>query len=355
MQSRSTQTLFRPFQIRDVSLPNRIAMAPMTRSFSPDGIPGTDVAAYYRKRAEGGVGLIITEGVFIPHASAGFDSRVPHLYGEAALAGWRGVASEVHAANGHIFAQLWHTGTQASGTPPEGVHPIGTTMSIPEIEAVVEAYGEAAANAQAVGFDGVELHGAHGYLIDQFFWEHTNRRTDMYGGSLVARTRFATAVIEEVRRRVGPAFPICMRFSQFKIDDFGAQLAKNASELDRFLSPMVAAGIDVFHASMRRFWEPAFASSSLTLAGWTKKLTGLPTIAVGSVTLGTDMMTSFGTDEPAASTDMNALLDCMDRDEFDMIAIGRALIANPTWPQIVQTGDLSTLRPFSRTMLAELT
>ncbi|MEO5926475.1 MAG: NADH:flavin oxidoreductase [Bryobacteraceae bacterium] len=352
MHPRSTQTLFRPYQIRDVSLPNRIAMAPMTRSFSPSGVPGADVAAYYRKRAEGGVGLIITEGVYVPHTGAGFDPRVPHMYGDAALAGWRTVVHEVHAASGHIFAQLWHTG---GANAPAGAPPAGTTMSIPEIEAVVEAYGEAAANAQASGFDGIELHGAHGYLIDQFFWEHTNRRTDVYGGSLVARTRFATAVIEEVRRRVGPAFPICMRFSQFKIDDFGAQLAKNASELDRFLSPMVAAGVDVFHASMRRFWEPAFESSSLTLAGWTKKLTGLPTIAVGSVTLGTDMMTSFGTDDPAACTGMDALLDCMERDEFDMIAIGRALIANPAWPRTVQTGDLSTLRPFSRTMLGELT
>ena len=355
MDSRSTQTLFRPFQVHNLRLPNRIAMAPMTRSFSPGGVPGTNVAAYYRKRAEGGVGLIITEGVYVPHSRAGFDPGVPHLYGEAALAGWLNVVSEVHAAGGHIFAQLWHTGMQLSGgDPPEGVHPVGTAMPVEEIDAVVASFGEAAANAKSVGFDGVEIHGAHGYLVDQFFWEHTNHRTDVYGGSLVARTRFGAAIIEEIRRWVGPGFPICLRFSQFKVSDFAAKLAKTPGELDRFLSPLVEAGADMLHASMRRFWEPAFEGSDLTFAGWTKKLTGLPTIGVGSITLGTDVMTSFGTDDPAACTGLDSLLDRMGRDEFDMIAVGRALIANPDWPQIVQSGDLSSLKPFSRTLLGTL-
>jgi 2,4-dienoyl-CoA reductase-like NADH-dependent reductase (Old Yellow Enzyme family) len=357
MNPRSTQALFRPIEFQGVSLPNRIAMAPMTRSFSPGGVPGADVASYYRTRAEGGVGLIITEGVYIPHAQAGFDPKVPHLYGEASLEGWRTVVKEVHAAGGHVFAQLWHVGMQVAGgpAPAEGVHPVGTSMAMEEIEKVIEAFGEAAANAQSVGFDGIEIHGAHGYLIDQFFWEHTNRRTDMYGGSLIARTRFGAAIVGEIRRRVGPAFPIGLRFSQFKVEDYSARLAKTPGELDRFLAPLVAAGVDILHASTRRFWEPAFDSSDLTLAGWTKKLTGLPTIAVGSITLGCDVMTSFGTDEPAPCTGMEALLDCMERDEFDMIAVGRALIANPHWPRIVETGDLSQLKPFARPMLGSLT
>jgi 2,4-dienoyl-CoA reductase-like NADH-dependent reductase (Old Yellow Enzyme family) len=355
MNPRTTQTLFRPIEIPGVSLPNRIAMAPMTRSCSPGGIPGADVAAYYRRRAEGGVALIITEGIFVPHSRAGFDPKVPHLAGDASLSGWRNVVSEVHTVGGHIFAQLWHTGMQLSGvTPPEGVHPVGTTMPLEEIESVIAAFGEAAVNAQSVGFDGVEIHGAHGYLVDQFFWEHTNHRNDVYGGSLIARTRFGAAIIAEIRRRVGPVFPISLRFSQFKVSDFTARIAKTPGELDRFLAPLVAAGVTILHASARRFWEPAFDSSDLTFAGWTKKLTGLPTIAVGSVTLGTDVMTSFGTDDPAACTGMDALLDCMERDEFDMIAVGRALIANPDWARIIETGDLSELKPFSRTMLGTL-
>src|ERR1700676_2096936 len=100
--TRSAAALFTPFSIKSLTLPNRIVMAPMTRSFSPDGVPGPDVAAYYRRRAEGGVGLIVTEGTYIPHPGSGFDARVPHLYGQESLAGWRRVVEEVHAAGGRI-------------------------------------------------------------------------------------------------------------------------------------------------------------------------------------------------------------------------------------------------------------
>ena len=125
--TRSAAALFTPFSIKGLTLPNRIVMAPMTRSFSPGGVPGEDVAAYYRRRAEGGVGLIITEGTYPPHPAAGFDPKVPHLYGEAALRGWRHVVDQVHAAGGHIFSQLWHVGLQVSSGPPpaEGRHPVG--------------------------------------------------------------------------------------------------------------------------------------------------------------------------------------------------------------------------------------
>jgi 2,4-dienoyl-CoA reductase-like NADH-dependent reductase (Old Yellow Enzyme family) len=356
MTTRSPQVLFSPHQILGVRLPNRIVMAPMTRSCSPGGVPGEDVAAYYRRRAEGGVGLIVTEGTYPPHAAAGFDPKVPHMYGDAALAGWRQVVDGVHAAGGRVFSQLWHLGMRAIGAPGplEGVHPVGTSMPLADIRAVIDAYGAAAANAQSVGFDGVEIHAAHGYLIDQFFWEETNRRTDQYGGSLVARTRFGADVVTEIRARVGKAFPVALRFSQFKIEDYDARLANTAAELERFLAPLADAGVDVFHASARRFWDAAFTGSSLTLAGWTKKLTGRSTIAVGSVSLGTDMMTSFGTDDPSGMNGIDSLLDCMERGEFDLIAIGRALITNPEWPRIVQSGHPDRLQPFRRAALATL-
>jgi 2,4-dienoyl-CoA reductase-like NADH-dependent reductase (Old Yellow Enzyme family) len=356
MTTRSPDALFSPYQILNVQLPNRIVMAPMTRAHSPGGVPGQDVAAYYRRRAEGGVGLIVTEGTYPPHDAAGFDPQVPRMDGEAALAGWRRVVEGVHDAGGHIFSQLWHLGLRASDAPasPEGVRPVGPSMTLAEIRAVIDAYGAAAANAQSVGFDGVEIHAAHGYLIDQFFWEKTNRRTDHYGGSLAARTRFAVEVMAEIRRRVGKAFPVALRFSQFKMEDYDARLAKTAAELDQFLAPLADAGVDVFHASARRFWDPAFPDSSLTLAGWTKKLTGRSTIAVGSVSLGTDMMTSFGTDDPSGLNGIDALLDCMERGEFDMIALGRALISNPEWPRIVQAGEQDRLQPFQRAALATL-
>jgi 2,4-dienoyl-CoA reductase-like NADH-dependent reductase (Old Yellow Enzyme family) len=362
-------TLFTPFTLNKLTLANRIVMAPMTRSSSPAGIPGPDVAAYYRRRAEGGVGLIVTEGTYMPHSSAGFDPKVPHLYGDEALAGWRRVVEEVHGANGRIFPQLWHVGLVYGapyGDPAAGVRPLGPSglkmpgekvaepMSRAEIDAVIEAYGVAAANAQALGFDGIEIHGAHGYLIDQFFWEGTNRRTDKYGGSIVARTRFAVEIIEEVRRRVGRDFPLVLRFSQWKLQDFNAKLANNPRELENFLKPLADAGVDGFHCSTRRFWEPEFPGSDLNLAGWTKKLTGQPTITVGSVTLTQDFIKSFRSDDTAQFTGIDDLVARLDRGEFDLVAIGRSLIVNPAWAEQIRRGALDELLPFNRSALASL-
>jgi len=365
---RSTEALFRPFQLKGLTLPNRIVMAPMTRSHSPEGVPGVDVAAYYRRRAEGEVGLIITEGTFVDHPSAGFDPKVPHFYGEQALAGWRQVAEQVHAAGGLIFPQLWHVGMVVSPgqQPRPGIPPIGPSgfskpgersgqpMTQSDVDAVIEAFAKGARDAKELGFDGVELHGAHGYLIDQFFWEATNQRTDKYGGDLVSRTRFAVEIIQEVRRRVGPDFPVVLRWSQWKLQDFEAKLAKTPEDLERFLRPLVDAGVDAFHCSQRRFWEPEFSGSDLNLAGWTRKLTGKPAITVGSVTLNEDLMTSFGTTNTAGVTGIDNLLDRLDRGEFDLVAIGRSLIVNPTWPGIVKRGALNELQPFNRAVLGEL-
>jgi len=146
---------------------------------------------------------------------------------------------------------------------------IGEPMTQAEIDAVVEAFAQAAEAAQRTGFDGIEIHGAHGYLIDQFFWEGTNRRADKYGGDLASRTRFAAEIIRECRRRTGPRFPILLRFSQWKQQDYAARLAATPQELARFLEPLAAAGLDGFHSSTRLFWEPEFEGSDLNLAGWT--------------------------------------------------------------------------------------
>jgi len=355
---RSTEALFRPFQLKGLTLPNRIVMAPMTRSQSPGGVPGADVAAYYRRRAEGGVGLIITEGTYPDHPASGFDPNVPLFYGDQALAGWRRVAEQVHAAGGLIFPQLWHVGMVVSPglQPREGITPIGPESATQaDIDRLVGAYAKGARAAQELGFDGVEVHGAHGYLIDQFFWEATNQRTDQYGGDLVSRTRFAAEILQEVRRTVGPDFPVVLRWSQWKIKDFDAKLVRNPDELERFLRPLMDAGVDAFHCSTRRFWEPEFAGSHLNLAGWTRKLTGKPAITVGSVTLNQDVMTSFGAEGTAGVAGIDNLLECLERNEFDLVAIGRSLIVNPTWPGIVRRGALNELRPFNRASLSELT
>jgi len=213
--------LFAPFRLRDLTLRNRVVMAPMTRSKSPRGVPGENVAAYYRRRAEGGVGLIVTEGTYVPHPGAGAYPDVPHFYGEESLAGWKRVVDEVHAAGGKIFPQLWHCGLvpgPGGKLNPDAVGPSGLLkpgvqaegrggepMSQAQIDQVVRAFGEAAASAQRLGFDGIEIHGAHGYLVDQFFWDGTNRRTDGYGGASAAeRTRARYSALGRPRpRRTG--------------------------------------------------------------------------------------------------------------------------------------------------------
>jgi len=370
----SVSELFQPFRLNGLALANRIVMAPMTRNFSPRGVPGADVVAYYRRRAEGGVGLILTEGT-APCPGAQNAPRVPHIYGEAAVQGWAKVVSAVHAAGGHIGMQLWHVGAAQSSSgssklpaapvSPSGLYgpgrKVGEPMTQAEIDAAIEAFAQGAAEAQRVGFDAVEVHGAHGYLIDQFFWGATNHRTDRYGGDLVDRTQFAAEVIRTCRRRVGPGFPLLLRFSQWKPQDYSARLATNPAELRRFLAPLVAAGVDAFHCSTRRFWEPEFEGSDLNLAGWTKKLTGRPTITVGSVALDTDFTEPFrgatgATPEEDVRTvrHLDRLLEMLARGDFDLVAIGRALLADPAWPQKVRDGRIREIRPFTSKVLETL-
>jgi 2,4-dienoyl-CoA reductase-like NADH-dependent reductase (Old Yellow Enzyme family) len=236
MSNNQVRALFKPFQSSNLQLDNRIVIAPMTLGFSPNGVPGEDVADYYRRRAENGVGLIITEGTLINHPAAAASPNWPNFHGEAALSGWAKVVTAVHEAGGRIIPQLWHVGTtrKVGSYPnpedlpvgPSGLTLTGERVNEPlteaEIASLVDAYAQAAADAQRLGFDGIEFHGAHGYLIDQFFWSHTNQRTDRYGGDLVKRTRFAVEIIKVARRAVGPNFPIVLRFSQWKSTDYSA-------------------------------------------------------------------------------------------------------------------------------------
>ncbi|PXA82868.1 12-oxophytodienoate reductase [Nostoc sp. 3335mG] len=368
-------SLFAPFALGSARLANRIAMAPMTRNLSPGGVPGPEVAAYYRRRAEGGVGLIVTEGTWVPHPGASNEANVPDFHGEAALAGWRHVVDEVHAAGGVIVPQLWHTGLirkqptreMPAGSPPgphqigpSGVsggfdHPIKQThppMTIADIDAVIEAFAAAARSAFDLGFDGIALHGAHGYIIDQFLWHRTNRRTDRYGQD---RATFAAEIVAEIRRRTAPDFPILFRFSQWKSHDYDARIADTPAELEALLTPLSAAGVDLFDASQRRFWKPAFAGSDLNLAGWAKRLTGVPAMTVGSVSLEADFMSSlFVPGTRAGVTGIDRLLAMLERGDFDLVGVGRALLADPDWPRKVREGRIDTLIPFSPKMLGSL-
>jgi 2,4-dienoyl-CoA reductase-like NADH-dependent reductase (Old Yellow Enzyme family) len=364
----NVNSLFQPFNLKSLHIKNRIVMAPMTRSFSPNGIPGDNVAEYYKRRAAGEVGLILSEGTVIDRASSSADPNIPVFHGEKALAGWQKVIDEVHQAGGAMGPQIWHQGVMAnhhSGwlppVPFEGPSGLlkpgvtnGKTMTDKDIADAITAYGKAAADAKRLGFDCVELHGAHGYLIDQFFYEGTNVRTDKYGGKSVAeRSLFATEVIREVRRQVGEDFAVIIRLSQWKTTDFEHKMAKTPAEMETWLNLLADAGIDIFHCSQRRFWEPEFEGSDLNFAGWAKKLTGKASITVGSIGLNGEFIAAFGgaSSEPSS---LDELLRRYDRGDFDLVAVGRPILADAEWTKKIKEGRTSELKGFSKEALAQL-
>ncbi|WP_121118726.1 NADH:flavin oxidoreductase [Croceibacterium ferulae] len=366
-----TSILFQPFTSPKLNLPNRIVMAPMTRNMAPDGVPGEPNAAYYRRRAEAGVGLILSEGTVIDRPASRNLPHIPFFHGDDALGGWQEVVGAVHSAGGLMGPQIWHTGGTSGGDAgferppldsPSGLNApgesAGEAMSEEAIADTIAAFGRAAGDAKRLGFDTLELHGAHGYLIDQFFWAGTNQRTDRFGGATIGeRSRFAAEVVKAARDAVGPEFPIILRLSQWKQQDYTVKLAADPAEMEQWLQPLVDAGVDILHCSQRRFWEPEFpevdGDEGLNFAGWAKKITGLPTISVGSVGLSGEFLGSFA-GEGSQKTDLDKLVGRMERDEFDLIAVGRALLADPHWVEKVRDSRVDELQDFNATSLAEL-
>ena len=226
-------TLFDPVKAGALDLANRIVMAPLTRNRSPNAVPGPLAVDYYAQRAS--AGLLITEATAISHQGQGY-ADVPGLYAPEQLAGWRKVTDAVHAKGGKIVVQLWHVGRishnslQPNGGKPVApsairansktylVQPDGTgtfaetseprALETGELSGIVTAFAQAAkAAVDIAGFDGVELHGANGYLIDQFLRSGSNHRTDNYGGSIENRARFLFEVLDAVPRLSAPAAP----------------------------------------------------------------------------------------------------------------------------------------------------
>ena len=213
--------LFQPFPFGEGALRNRIVMAPMTRCFCPQGVPGPEVAKYYERRASGGAGLLITEGTYIDHPAANGYRDVPAFFGSA-LGGWSQVVQSVHGQGALIVPQLWHVGPVrrpamgpvigVPGVGPRAVWEDGAlvveSMTRQAIGEVIGSFARAARAARECGFDGVEIHGAHGYLLDEFLWDQSNRRTDEYGGSLENRARLSLEVVDAIRQAAGPGFQL---------------------------------------------------------------------------------------------------------------------------------------------------
>jgi len=341
----------------------------MTRAFSPGGVPTSDVATYYRRRAVGEVGLILSEGTVVERPASAGNKAYPHFYGTEALAGWKTVIDGVHEAGGCMGPQLWHVGV----VPPGGADPlpqdlfegpsgllgtgeeVGRTMTEEDIADTVSAFAKSAGEAKKLGFDTLEIHGAHGYLIDQFFWAQTNRRQDKYGGQTLAdRSRFGAEVVRAVRNSIGDDFVVILRLSQWKIGAFDSQLAASPAELEAWLTPLSEAGVDIFHCSQRRFWEAEFDGSDLNFAGWTKKVTGKPTITVGSVGLSGEFIAALRQGEGSEPAPLTELQRRLERGDFDLVAVGRALISDPDWVKKEHEGRTSELRGYSKESLAAL-
>jgi len=327
-----------------------------------------DVAQYYRRRAEGEVGLIVSEGTGVDRPASLNDPNIPRFHGEKELAAWKRVIDEVHAAGGVMAPQLWHVGavrTRHETWEPAGAydspsglsrpdHQFGEPMTDNEVADAIRAFADAAGAAKALGFEAVELHGAHGYLIDQFFWHGTNQREDAYGSKdLPGRARFATDILRAVRKAVGPDYPVIIRISQWKQQDFDVKLAHDPKSLETWLGALVDGGADILHCSQRRFWEPEFEGSDLNFAGWAKKLTGVPTITVGSVGLSGEFIAAYA-GEASQPASLDELERRLDRGDFDLVAVGRALLQDPQWVVKVREGRTHELSAFDRSAMATL-
>tara|TARA_Y100000992_G_C21259421_1_gene490408 strand:+ start:900 stop:1979 length:1080 start_codon:yes stop_codon:yes gene_type:complete len=357
--------LFDEYKLKNLILRNRVVMAPMTRNQSPGGIPTSDVISYYARRAKAEVGLIITEGIEVSHIASSAYPNVPRLDTNKAREGWKKVVDGIKNNNGAVIAQLWHCGGfrklgmqpnpevpgyTASGLVKPGKK-VAHEMTLQDIKETIDAYASDAKICQELGFDGVEIHGAHGYLIDNFLWGGTNIREDSYGGSIQKRSQFVSDIIKAVKENVDDQFIVGLRFSQWKQHDFSAKLASTPDDLKKILMPPVEAGLDFLHSSMRRFWESEFEGSDENLAYWTKKISNIPTIGVGSVGLDSDFIDMTA---PATPTSIDKALDDIKKQKYDLIAVGRALLSDYEWVVKMKEGRLNDVIPYTKDALLNL-
>lgn len=357
------EPFFSPLTVNGLTLRNRFVMPAMQRGWCVGGVPSTNLGDYYAARVRGGAGLIVSEALAIDHPSATGQAAAARLAPHT-LEAWRRVVGTVKQAGGTIFLQLFHEGALRpegmSGTlSPSGLawtgKANGDSASRADLDAIRDSYVRAARSAKALSADGVEIHAAHGFLLDQFCWHETNTREDGLGGaSLRERLAFPVEVIRAVRSEVGPDFVIGWRFSQWKEVDFGAKLFSMPDELRCAINAWEDAGVDLFHASTRRFYQPEWPTSDLGLAGWTTQVGHSPVITVGSVGI-RDLL--FGLPGEPEGLDPHASLGELarrfERGDFALVAVGRAMIGDPDWVNKLRNGDLGKIEPFSARAVEE--
>lgn len=332
--------LFKPGTLSGHSLANRLMLAPMTRtSAEADGRPTERMRDYYRDFARGGFSLLITEGIYTDERfSQGYDYQ-PGLANLAQQEAWQPIVEAVQAEGAKLVAQLMHGGAQTQGNRfvedtaapsavapkgemlgfygGEGPYPTPHPMSEADIQEAIAGFAAAAQRAQAAGFDGVELHGANGYLIDQFISEYFNHRDDAWGGSIERRLAFPLAVIRAVREAVGGDFLVGMRLSQIKVTDPNYRWA-GREEAAKILTTLEVEGLDYLHFSELDARSPAVEGTKKSLSALASELIGIPVIANGEL------------GDPQAAEIMIA------QGAADFVAIGKAALANHDWPHRVR-------------------
>lgn len=336
----NTTPLFSPSNIGNLLLKNRLVVAPMTRvSGNEDGTVGPLMKKYYQSFASGGFGLIISEGIYTDKQYSQTYKYQTGLTDEAQMASWRDITNAVHKNGGKIIAQLMHGGALSQynkykdrNAAPSSVQPLGKEMTFyygqgeyatpvdmtqEDIDNAVAGFAQSAMYAKQAGFDGVEIHGANGYLLDQFLTLYTNNRSDAYGGELINRLRLYKEIITAVRDAVGKDFVIGVRFSQSKVNDYDYKWPGQENDAKETFEYMRSLEIDYLHTTEKKVNSPAFDGTS-PLSELAKMHSKLPVIANGGIV-----------DEKGAN-------ELLANQSVELISIGKAALANPDWPNAVK-------------------
>lgn len=336
--------LFRPIKIRGMELKNRLVMAPMVTNYAAeDGSVTQRLIDYLVARAWGGVGLITVEASYVRPDGRGFRNELG-IHKDDLIPGLRELTRLVHEGKSKISLQIFHAGRQTSATMT-GVQPIAPSpladpstgevpreLSVSEIHEVQDAFVQAARRAKEAGFDAVEVHGAHGYLIGEFLSPFSNRRTDEYGGNLEGRSRFAMEIVQKIRQVVGPDYPIFFRISADEYVTGGLDLAQSKA----IARLMEGAGVDCISVSAGNYASPGLIIAPtldleraifVPLAQGIKSVVSIPVIAVGRL------------HDPSIADQVIA------EGQADMVALGRALLTDPGWPEKAERDQVDEIRP----------
>lgn len=355
----TTHPALQPQRIGTIELRNRLAVAPMTRvSASPDGTPTDEMADYYRDFARGGFGVVITEGTYTDTTHSQGYLNQPGLATDAHIEGWRLIVDGVHAEGVPVIAQLMHAGALSQGNShgvgtiaPSAVAPRGTKleeyggsgswptpreMSRTDIDCVIGGFVDTAVRARDAGFDGVEVHAANGYLLDQFLTDYTNARGDEFGGSVANRIRLTARVVAGIRDRLGADFLLGVRVSQTKVNDFTYRWPGGAADAETIFSALADAGADYLHIASegRDFIETARLSDGRTITALAREVSGLPVMANGGM------------------HDLDQTSAVLDGGHADLVSIGRGALSNPDLPARLLAGE--SLEPFDHAMLSPM-